>query len=153
MNHFLTDTQTDIVALTRQIAEGEILPARARLDAEEIFPRDIVKTIGEAGLMGVFVPEEYGGLGGNMMDLCLVTEELSKACLGVSTTYGAIALGTLPVLISGDDAMKARVLPRVATGEWIAAFCLTEAEAGSDAFSMRTRAVKDGDSYVIAITV
>ncbi|MGD1149241.1 MAG: acyl-CoA dehydrogenase family protein [Thermoanaerobaculaceae bacterium] len=149
MNHFLTDTQTDIVALTRQIAEGEILPARARLDAEEIFPRDIVKTIGEAGLMGVFVPEEYGGLGGNMMDLCLVTEELSKACLGVSTTYGAIALGTLPVLISGDDAMKARVLPRVATGEWIAAFCLTEAEAGSDAFSMRTRAVKDGDSYVI----
>jgi butyryl-CoA dehydrogenase len=149
MNHFLTDTQTDIVALTRQIAEGEILPARARLDAEEIFPRDIVKTIGEAGLMGVFVPEEYGGLGGNMMDLCLVTEELSKACLGVSTTYGAIALGTLPVLISGDDAMKARVLPRVATGEWIAAFCLTEAEAWSDAFSMRTRAVKDGDSYVI----
>ena len=149
MDHFLTDTQKDIVALTRQIAEGEILPARAKLDAEEIFPRDIVKTMGEAGLMGVFVPEEHGGLGGNMMDLCLVTEELSKACLGVSTTYGAIALGTLPVLISGDDAMKARVLPRVATGEWIAAFCLTEAEAGSDAFSMRTRAVKDGDSYVI----
>ncbi|MBZ5588992.1 MAG: acyl-CoA dehydrogenase family protein [Acidobacteriia bacterium] len=149
MNHFLTDTQKDIVTLTRQIAEGEIMPARAKLDAEEIFPRDIVKTMGDAGLMGVFVPEEHGGLGGSIMDLCLVTEELSKACLGVSTTYGAIALGTLPVLISGDDAMKARVLPKVATGEWIAAFCLTEAEAGSDAFSMRTRAVKDGDSYVI----
>jgi alkylation response protein AidB-like acyl-CoA dehydrogenase len=149
MDHFLTDTQKEIVTLTRQIAEGEILPVRARLDAEEIFPRDIVKTMGDAGLMGVFIPEEHGGLGGNMMDLCLVTEELSKACLGVSTTYGAIALGTLPVLISGDDAMKARVLPKVATGEWIAAFCLTEAEAGSDAFSMRTRAVKDGDSYVI----
>ncbi|HVN76744.1 MAG TPA: acyl-CoA dehydrogenase family protein [Thermoanaerobaculaceae bacterium] len=149
MNHFLTDTQQEIVALTRKIAEGEILPARAKLDAEEIFPRDIVKTMGDAGLMGVFVPEDHGGLGGSMMDLCLVTEELSKACLGVSTTYGAIALGTLPVLISGDDAMKARVLPKVATGEWIAAFCLTEAEAGSDAFSMRTRAVKDGDGYVI----
>jgi alkylation response protein AidB-like acyl-CoA dehydrogenase len=149
MDHFLTDTQKDIVALTRQIAEGEILPARAKLDAEEIFPREIVKTMGDAGLMGVFVPEEHGGLGGNILDLCLVTEELSKACLGVSTTYGAIALGTLPVLLSGDDAMKARVLPKVATGEWIAAFCLTEAEAGSDAFSMRTRAVKDGDSYVI----
>ena len=149
MNHFLTDTQKDIVTLTRQIAEGEIMPARAKLDAEEIFPRDIVKTMGDAGLMGVFVPEEHGGLGGSIMDLCLVTEELSKACLGVSTTYGAIALGTLPVLISGDDAMKARVLPKVATGEWIAALCLTEAEAGSDAFSMRTRAVKDGDSYVI----
>src|SRR5512135_1741549 len=137
MDHFLTDTQKEIVALTRQIAEGEILPARARLDAEEIFPREIVKTMGDAGLMGVFVPEEHGGLGGSMMDLCLVTEELSKACLGVSTTYGAIALGTLPVLISGDDAMKARVLPKVAAGEWVAAFCLTEAEAGSDAFSMR----------------
>ncbi len=149
MDHFLTDTQKEIVALTRQIAEGEILPVRAKLDAEEIFPRDIVKTMGDAGLMGVFVPEEHGGLGGSIMDLCLVTEELSKACLGVSTTYGAIALGTLPVLISGDDAMKARVLPKVAAGEWIAAFCLTEAEAGSDAFSMRTRAVKDGDGYVI----
>jgi butyryl-CoA dehydrogenase len=149
MDHFLTDTQKEIVALTRKIAEGEILPVRAKLDAEEIFPRDIVKTMGDAGLMGVFVPEEHGGLGGNMMDLCLVTEELSKACLGVSTTYGAIALGTLPILISADEAMKARVLPKVACGEWIAAFCLTEAEAGSDAFSMRTRAVKDGDSYVI----
>ena len=152
MDHFLTDTQKEIVTLTRQIAEGEIKPVRAKLDAEEMFPRDIVKTMGDAGLMGVFVPEEHGGLGGNMMDLCLVTEELSKACLGVSTTYGAIALGTLPVLISGDDAMKAHVLPKVATGEWIAAFCLTEAEAGSDAFSMRTRATKDGDSYVISGT-
>jgi butyryl-CoA dehydrogenase len=149
MDHFLTDTQREIVALTRRIALREILPARAKLDADEIFPREIVRTMGEAGLMGVFVPEAYGGLGGNMMDLCLVTEELSKVCLGVSTTYGAIALGTLPILISGDDAMKARVLPKVAAGEWIAAFCLTEAEAGSDAFAMRTRAVRDGESYVL----
>jgi alkylation response protein AidB-like acyl-CoA dehydrogenase len=149
MEHFLTETQKEIVALTRQLSAGEILPARATLDREEIFPRDIIKTLGDAGLMGVFVPEEFGGLGGSMMDLCLVTEELSRACLGVSTTYGAIALGTLPVLLAGDDAMKARVLPKVATGEWIGAFCLTEAEAGSDAFSMRTRAVHSGDEYFI----
>ncbi len=149
MDHFLTETQKEIVALTRQIAEREILPVRAKLDDEEIFPREIIRTMGDAGLMGVFVPEEHGGLGGGIMDLCLVTEELSKACLGVSTTYGAIALGTLPILIAGDDAMKARVLPKVASGEWIAAFCLTEADAGSDAFSMRTRAVRDGDGYVI----
>jgi butyryl-CoA dehydrogenase len=97
----------------------------------------------------VFVPEEFGGLGGSVMDLCLVTEELSKACLGVSTTYGAIALATLPILIAGDQEMKARVLPRVASGSWVGAFCLTEAEAGSDAFSMRTRAVRGGSSYVI----
>ena len=90
MNHFLTDTQKDIVTLTRQIAEGEILPVRARLDRDEIFPRKVMQTLGEAGLMGVFVPEEYGGLGGSVMDLCLVTEELSSACLGVSTSYGAI---------------------------------------------------------------
>ncbi len=149
MEHFLTETQREIAALTRQIAEGEILPVRAQLDREETFPREIMKTLGAAGLMGVFVPEEYGGLGGSVMDLCLVTEELSRACLGVSTTYGAIALGTLPVLIAGDAAMKARVLPKVASGEWLAAFCLTEAEAGSDAFSMRTRAVRDGSGYVI----
>ena len=149
MDHFLTETQKEIVALTRQIAEGEILPVRAKLDDEEIFPREIIRTMGDAGLMGVFVPEAHGGLGGGIMDLCLVTEELSRACLGVSTTYGAIALGTLPILIAGDDAMKARVLPKVASGEWIAAFCLTEADAGSDAFSMRTKAVRDGGGYVI----
>ena len=149
MEHFLTETQKEIVALTRQIAEGEILPVRAKLDHDEIFPREVMKTLGEAGLMGVFVPEGYGGLGGSVMDLCLVTEELSRACLGVSTTYGAVALGTLPILIAGDDAMKARVLPKVARGEWLGAFCLTEAEAGSDAFSMRTRAVRDGSDYVL----
>jgi len=149
MEYFLTETQKEIVALTRQISTGEILPVRAKLDREEIFPRDIIKTLGNAGLMGVFVPEDHGGLGGGMLDLCLVTEELSRACLGVSTTYGAIALGTLPILLAGDDAMKARVLPNVATGDWIGAFCLTEAEAGSDAFSMRTRAVRRGDDYVI----
>jgi alkylation response protein AidB-like acyl-CoA dehydrogenase len=149
MDYFLNDTQKEIVKLTREIADGEILPIRAKLDRDDIFPREILKTMGQAGLMGVFIPEEYGGLGGSMMDLCLVTEEISKACLGVSTGYGAIALGTLPILLSADEAMKQRVLPKVATGEWIAAFCLTEAEAGSDAFGMRSRAVKDGNDYVI----
>ncbi|MCU0292690.1 MAG: acyl-CoA dehydrogenase family protein [Thermoanaerobaculaceae bacterium] len=149
MDYLLTDTQKEILALTRQIADGEIVPVRNKLDHEDIFPRDILKTMGDAGLMGVFIPEEYGGLGGSMMDLCLVTEELSRACLGVSTSYGAIALGTLPVLISADDTMRKVVLPKVATGEWIAAFCLTESEAGSDAFGMRTRAVKDGGEYVL----
>jgi len=152
MDHFLTETQKEIVALTRTLAEKEIVPARARLDHDEVFPRDIVTTLGKAGLMGVFVPEPYGGLGGGVMDLCLVTEELSRACLGVSTTYGAIALGTFPVLLAGGDAMKEEVLPRVASGEWIGAFCLTEAEAGSDAFAMRTRAVRDGSDYVITGT-
>lgn len=152
MEYFLTETQNEIVALARQIAEGEVLPVRAALDHNEVFPRDILDTMGQAGLAAVFLPEEYGGLGGGMMELCLVTEELSRACLGVSTSYGAIALGTFPVLLGGDDEMKARVLPRVASGEWIAAFCLTEAEAGSDAFAMRTRAVRDGDEYVISGT-
>lgn len=149
MDYLLNDTQKEIVALTRQIAEKEIIPVRAKLDREDIFPRDLIRTMGEAGLMGVFVPEEYGGLGGSIMDLCLVTEELSKACLGVSTSYGAIALGTLPVLLCQEEAIKQRALPKVASGEWIAAFCLTEAEAGSDAFAMRTRAVKDGSEYVL----
>jgi alkylation response protein AidB-like acyl-CoA dehydrogenase len=152
MEHFLTETQKEIVSLTRKIAEGEILPVRAKLDEDEIFPREIIKTLGEAGLMGVFIPESYGGLGGSIMDLCLVTEELSRACLGVSTTYGAIALGTLPVILGADEATKQRVLPKVATGEWIAAFCLTESDAGSDAFAMRSRADRDGDEYVITGT-
>ncbi len=152
MNYILTEQQQDIVKLTREIAAKEILPVRSRLDREEVFPREILKTLGDAGLMAVFVPEAYGGLGLGMMELCLVTEELSRACLGVSTSYGAIALGTLPVLLGGSEEMKARVLPKVATGEWLAAFCLTEAEAGSDAFAMRTRAVRDGSDYVITGT-
>jgi alkylation response protein AidB-like acyl-CoA dehydrogenase len=149
MDYFFNDTQKEIIKLTREIAVGEIVPVRGKLDRDDIFPREILNTMGQAGLMGVFIPEEYGGLGGSMMDLCLVTEEISRVCLGVSTTYGAIALGTLPILLSADEAMKQRVLPKVATGEWIAAFCLTEAEAGSDAFGMRSRAVKDGGEYVI----
>jgi alkylation response protein AidB-like acyl-CoA dehydrogenase len=138
MEHFLTDVQKEIVKLSREIAEREIVPVRARLDREEIFPRDILQTAASAGLTGVFIPEQYGGLGGGMMELCLVTEELSRACLGVSTSYGAIALGAFPVLLGGDDALKARVLPRIATGEWLAAFCLTEPDAGSDAFAMHS---------------
>jgi alkylation response protein AidB-like acyl-CoA dehydrogenase len=152
MNYFLTEQQQEIVNLTREIATKEILPVRSRLDRDEVFPRQILKTLSDAGLMAVFVPEAYGGLGLGMMELCLVTEELSRACLGVSTSYGAIALGTLPVLLGGSEEMKARVLPKVATGEWLAAFCLTEAEAGSDAFAMRTRAVRDGCDYVLTGT-
>ena len=149
MEYFLTETQEEIVKLARQIANGEVLPIRAKLDREEIFPREVLRTLSEAGLTSVFIPEDYGGLGGGMVELSLVTEELSRAELGVSTSYGAIALGTLPVLLGGDDELKQRVLPKVASGEWIAAFCLTEAEAGSDAFAMRTRAMKDGDGYVL----
>ena len=150
MDYFLTEEQQEIVKLSRQIAEGEVAPVRTKLDREEIFPREILKTVAEAGLTAVYIPEEHGGLGGGMLELCLVTEELSRVELGVSTSYGAIALGTLPVLVSGSDEMKARVLPRVASGEWLAAFCLTEADAGSDAFAMRTRAVRDGSEYVIS---
>jgi alkylation response protein AidB-like acyl-CoA dehydrogenase len=152
VDYQLSETQLEIRNLTRQIADREAVPVRARLDRDEVFPREILTTLGEAGLAAVFIPEAYGGLGGGMMELVLVTEELSRVELGLSTSYGAIALGTFPVLIAGDEAMKQAVLPRVASGEWIAAFCLTEAEAGSDAFAMRTRARRDGDDYVITGT-
>ncbi len=152
MDHGFNETQQEIRSLTRQIAEREGIPVRASLDRDEVFPREILAKLAESGLTAVFIPEEYEGLGGGMMELAIVTEELSRVELGISTSYGAIALGTLPVLIGGDDAMKRRVLPRVASGEWIAAFCLTEAEAGSDAFAMRTRARRDGDEYVISGT-
>ena len=91
MEHFFTDTQREILKLTREIAEREVVTVRAKLDREEIFPREILATLADVGLVAVFIPEEHGGLGGGMMELCLVTEELSRACLGVSTGYGAIA--------------------------------------------------------------
>ncbi len=149
MDYLLTEEQIMIRDLARQIAVEKIVPVRAELDEKNKFPADIMKVIAQADLFGIFIPEEYGGLGKKSLELCIVVEELSKACLGVSTSYAANALGTYPILLHGSEAHKKKHLPDIAAGKKLVAFGLTEANAGSDASGIQTTAKLDGNEYVI----
>ncbi len=149
MDYLLTEQQTMIRDLARRIAVEKIKPVAAHYDETEEFAWPIMKVLAESDLFGIYLPEAYGGLGGGIMDMCLVTEELSRACGGIALGYAGTALGTLPILLHGSDEQKKRFLPDVARGKRLAAFCLTEAEAGSDAGSIKTTARKEGDKYVL----
>jgi alkylation response protein AidB-like acyl-CoA dehydrogenase len=149
MDYLLTEEQIMIRDLARQIAEEKIVPVRAELDEQNKFPSDIMKAMAQADLFGIFIPEEYGGLGKKSLELCIAVEELSKACLGVSTSYAANALGTYPILLNGSDAQKKKYLPNIAAGKKLVAFGLTEANAGSDASGVQTTAKLDGNEYVL----
>jgi alkylation response protein AidB-like acyl-CoA dehydrogenase len=149
MDYLLTEEQIMIRDLARQIAVEKIVPVRAELDEQNKFPTDIMKALAQADLFGIFIPEEYGGLGKQSLELCIAVEELSKACVGVSTSYAANALGTYPILLHGTDAQKKKYLPNIATGKNLVAFGLTEANAGSDASGVQTTAKLDGSEYVL----
>ena len=149
MDYFLTDEQKELQELTRRIANEKVRPVAAKYDRSGEFPWEMVDVFREAGLFAVAIPEEYGGLGMGVFGLVLVTEELSKACGGIALSVAGTALGAFPLLIAGSPEQKQRYLTRLAEGEMLAGFCLTEPEAGSDAGAIRTTAVKDGDEYVL----
>jgi alkylation response protein AidB-like acyl-CoA dehydrogenase len=134
--------------LARKVAE-KMLPVRAELDEKEEFPWEIVKISAEAGLMGVPMPEEYGGFGGGILEYCLVAEELSRVCLGIATSVVASGLGAMPILLFGNSEQKKKYLPDIAKGRKLAAFGLTEADAGSDAGAIRTTAARTAEGYVL----
>jgi len=152
MQHLLTEEQRSIRDLARRIAEEKIKPIRAKYDEESIFPWDIVQELARADLFRVFIPVEYEGLveqGHGVTNMCLVTEELSKACAGIVLAYAGTALGPFPLLLFGTEEQKKKYLPPLAAGKKLAAFGLTEPMAGSDAGSIRTTARRDGDHYVL----
>ncbi len=149
VNYFLTEEQQMIVELTRQIAEEKIIPVRAELDETEEFPWGIMKDLAQADLFGLYIPEEYGGLGGGCFENCLAVEQLAYGCIAITTTFAASALGGYPILLFGTDEQKAKYLPDIAAGKRLVAFGLTEAEAGSDAAGIRTAAIDEGDHWVI----
>jgi alkylation response protein AidB-like acyl-CoA dehydrogenase len=149
MDYFLTEEQQMIRDLARQIAEEKIVPVRAELDETGEFPWEIIKVLAQSDMLGLFIPEEYGGLGKGCLELCIAVEELSKACVGVSTSYAANALGTFPFLLYGTDDQKKKYLPDIAAGKKLVAFGLTEANAGSDASGIQTTAKPDGDHYIL----
>lgn len=149
MDYFLTEEQIMIRDLARQIAEERVVPVRHELDENEEFPWEIMKVLAQSDLLGIFIPEEHGGLGKGCLDLCIAIEEISRACLGVSTSYAANALGTFPILLNGSAEQKKKYLPDIAAGKKLVAFGLTEANAGSDAAGIQTTARLEGNEYVI----
>jgi butyryl-CoA dehydrogenase len=149
LEYFLTEEQKSIKSLVREIAEEKVLPVRAQLDEKEEFPWEILNLLGYADMFRVFIPEEYEGLGGGCLDLCLVVEELSRVCAAVAVSYAAVALGTIPIILYGNEEQKRKFLPDIASGKRLAAFGLTEADAGSDAGSIKTTATKVDGGYLL----
>jgi alkylation response protein AidB-like acyl-CoA dehydrogenase len=150
MDFELTDDQREIQALTREFAGAEIAPHAAAWDREHTFPRELYAQLAEIGLMGVCVPEEYGGAGADFLSYVLVLEELSRADAGAGVTVAVhTSACTLPILAFGTEEQRARFVPPLARGEHLGAFALTEAEAGSDAGSIRTRAEAAGEGWRI----
>lgn len=149
--HFeLTPEQTAIRALAREVAEAEIVPNASAWDREHRFPDELYPKLAELGLLGVCVPEEYGGAGADFLSYALVLEELSRADAGVGVTVAVhTSAATLPLLAFGTEEQRTRFVPPLARGEQLGAFALTEPGSGSDAGSLRTTAVPDGDGWVV----
>ncbi|MEE4379975.1 MAG: acyl-CoA dehydrogenase family protein [Candidatus Competibacteraceae bacterium] len=133
----------------REIAEKVVRPLARKYDELQEYPWEIKEAMAEAGLLGVWIPEEYGGAGAGVLDLCLCVEELSRACGGVGVAYAVNALGSFPILLGGTEEQKQKYLPSVASGERLIAFGLSEKYAGSDAASLRTRAEATSSGWVI----
>ncbi|TDL72225.1 acyl-CoA dehydrogenase [Rhodococcus qingshengii] len=149
MNLRFSEEQEMMRKMVRDFAENEIAPFVERMEKGE-FPREILRKMGELGLMGIPVPEKYGGAEMDFVSYIIAINEISR----VSATVGVIlsvhtSVGTNPILYFGSDEQKQRFLPKLASGECLAAFCLTEAGSGSDAKNMKSRAVKKDDHYVI----
>ncbi|QKY70503.1 acyl-CoA dehydrogenase [Lentibacillus sp. CBA3610] len=150
MNLHLTEEQEMMRKMVRDFALNEVQPEIKRMEEEDRFPAEIVQKMGELGLMGIPIPEKYDGSGMDYTSYIIAINELSK----VSATLGVIlsvhtSVGTNPILNFGSDEQKRYYLPKLATGEYLGAFALTEPGAGSDAANMRTKAIKDGDNYIL----
>jgi len=149
MDYLLTDEQKMVKELAHKIAEEKIRPVAAIYDQTEEYPWDIIKVIADAGLFGLFIPEQYGGMSVGVLNLCIATEEMSRACGGIAVCYAASALGTFPIVLFGSEEQKKKYLPDLASGKKVAAFAVTEPEAGSDASAITTSAKKQGDHYLL----
>ena len=151
MDFELSADQREIQRLTRELAEAEIAPHASSWDREHRFPQELFPKLAALGLMGVCVPEEYGGAGSDFLSYVLVLEELSRADAGGGVTVAVhTSAATLPIVAFGSNEQKARFVPPLARGERIGAFALTESGSGSDAGSLRTTAVPDGDGWVLS---
>ena len=150
MDFVLTEEQEMLRDMIRDFATNELKPVAAKIDEDGRIPQEIIEKIGEIGVFGAAFPEEYGGSGFGEVGYCLVQEEMGAACMSTATMIGAhCSIGLNSILIGGSEEMKLKYLPDLTSGKKIAAFALTEPGAGSDAFNLITKAVQDGDEWVI----
>jgi len=149
LDYFLTEEQRMIQELAAQITKEKIRPVRAELDEKEEFPWEVMKTLAQADMFGLYIPEAYGGMGGGVFENCLAVEKLGEGCIGIATSFAASGLGAYPILLHGSEELKMKYLPQIASGKKLAAFGLTEPGAGSDVSGVKTTAVKDGDYYIL----
>ena len=148
----LTEEQVLLRDAVRVIADERVAPRAAEIDKSGEFPQDLRELLAAQDILALPFPAKYGGLGGELLTVCLAIEQLSRACATTGLILAVQELASLPLLIAGTDEQKARWIPKLASGEHLIAFAVTEAEAGSDVAAMRTRAVRDGDDYVITGT-
>jgi alkylation response protein AidB-like acyl-CoA dehydrogenase len=148
----LTETHREFRDTLRRFAEDRIAPYAAEVDRDARYPKESFDACVELELSALGIPVEYGGAGADMVTQAIMAEELARVCASTSLTMLISKLGMLPVMNWGSEELKRRYLPRVATGEFQSSYCLSEADAGSDVAAMRTKAVRDGDDYLLSGT-
>ncbi len=146
----LNEEQQMLREMVRDFATNELKPIAQKIDQDEKIPPEIIKKLGELGLLGTAFPVEYGGGGFGEVGYCIMQEEIARACLSTATFIGAHqSIGTNAIFLGGSEELKQKYVVPLASGQKIGAFCLTEAQAGSDSFNVRTTAKLDGDEWVI----
>ncbi|HEX5159533.1 MAG TPA: acyl-CoA dehydrogenase family protein [Ktedonobacterales bacterium] len=145
----LASEEKMLIDMVRDLAREKVAPRAAEIDAAGEFPWDMKELLAQQDIFAMPFPEEYGGLGSSELSILMVIEELAKACATTSLLLCVQQLGSLPILLAGTDEQKQRFIPKLASGEWLASYALTEPGSGSDAGAMRTRAEKRGDTYVL----
>jgi alkylation response protein AidB-like acyl-CoA dehydrogenase len=145
----LSDEHEMLRATVREFVEDKVTPRAAEVDATGEFPWDLYEELRKADLHAVHIPEQYGGVGADSVATCIVIEEIARGCASTSLIPAVNKLGTLPILLAGSEDLKKQVMPQVASGEAMFSYALSEREAGSDTASMKTRAVRDGDHWVL----
>lgn len=150
MNFSFSEDHELLRKMVREFTDAEIRPIAAKIDINEEIPKELISKLGEVGLLGTVFPEKYGGGGFGEIGYCIAQEEVTKACASTAAFIGAhISIGSNAIFIGGSEELKQKYMPSLCTGEKIAAFALTEAEAGSDAFNLQTTAKKDGNKWIL----
>ncbi|MFQ5898465.1 MAG: acyl-CoA dehydrogenase family protein [Candidatus Methylomirabilia bacterium] len=147
--YYLTDEQRQVRDLTRAIAREKIAPLAPHYDETERYPEEPMRLLADQGLLGIWVPEAYGGTAMGALALSLAVEEIAWACAATATNFLSTPLGGYPILLAGTEEQKKRYLPRLASGEILAAYSLSESASGSDAASLQTEAIRKGDRYIL----
>jgi alkylation response protein AidB-like acyl-CoA dehydrogenase len=145
----LSEDHLEFRKVVRKIVEDRIAPRAAEIDETEEFPWDVKQVLAENGLLGLHIPEAYGGAGADTLMFAILVEEVARVCASSSVIPLVQKLGSVPILMGASEEFKQRWFPRIASGEDLISYCISEAEAGSDPASMKTTAVRDGDEYVL----